>query len=600
MKAIERYFFGGVDPIRPWLLLRLLLLVLAFDCWVDLVPHGGRYGFNDFNVAHFAILDWVLPTPSSGLYVGVVLLTGLLACVQAITRPTRIGVAAVFATYTYGWLMSMLDSYQHHYLISVLLFSCIFFPMPTGGEVFERSRPSSARAWGGLLVAWSLLEVVLGLCGVDSPLSMMFGPGAKVGIPGWVWGARVGLGLLGALLAFLPGAEEAKEEAKEPEPEPEPEPRPKKKKKKKKRKGKKAQTEKPKPQPKEKPKAEPKPVTTTSAWAYVSFCVSCAIVYFYTAVTKLSPDWRDGHALRRLSRTELLDAFESQALQEGLPLFGQMSADGFWRMVAGGAILVQIVSCVGFLMAAAIDRASVRIVGITSMMVLAPLSFHLGAEAGLGLDIGWFSFYMLLISIVVFAPAPMLRLLAERFSAAWESARTKWSGAMDVHAGGMHFVLVAAVATTLGAGWSLDLPGSLGASIVMAVALIASVLVHARRERKDIAREHALGGLIAALLFWTAVAQSDVRFDFYRFVGGEYRRHQEPALALEAYEKANRYVVAPWCVYEGTGRRRELLECYRSERRAEEVATAHGLSFERRDRSSQEEEMRRIVEQDGG
>ena len=54
-----------------------------------------------------------------------------------------------------------------------------------------------------------------------------------------------------------------------------------------------------------------------------------------------------------------------------------------------------------------------------------------------------------------------------------------------------------------------SLPGALGAGIVMAVALIASVVVHLRRERRDIAREHALGGIVAALLFWLAVAQSD-------------------------------------------------------------------------------------------
>ena len=517
---------------------------------------------------------------------------------QAITRPTRIGVAAVFVTYTYGWLMSMLDSYQHHYLLSVLLFSCIFFPMPTGGEIFRRGRPARAAAWGGLLLAWSLLELILGLSGVDSPLTAVVGPGAAVDVPGWIWGVRVGLGLLGGLLAFLPGEEVT---APEPEPEPEPEPRPKKKKRKKKKGSKRRESkqEKPKPKPKQKESSALDP-TTTSAWGYVSFCVSCAIVYFYTAVTKLSPDWRGGNALRRLSRTDLFDAFETQALGEGLPLIGEMSADGFWRMVAGGAILVQIVSSIGFLMAAAIDRTSTRTSRITSLLFFAPLSFHLGAEAGLGLDIGWFSFYMMLVAVVVFAPAAMLRLLTERFSTSWEHLRSRWSNAMDTHSAGMHFTLFVGAVTTIGVGWSLDLPGSLGAGVVMAIALVASVVLHDRRDRTDIAREHALGGLVAALLFWLAVAQSDVRFDFYRFVGGEYRRHQEPALALDAYEKANRYVVAPWCVYDGRGRGRELLECYRSERRAEEVATAFGLVAEKRDRSRQEDEMRQRVEQDGG
>ena len=593
-QLLERYFFGGVDPIRPWLLLRLLLVVLAFDCWIDLVAHGGRYGFNDFNVAHFAVLDWVLPTPSAGLYVGVVLLTGLLAMVEAITRPTRIGVALVFATYTYAWLMSMLDSYQHHYLISVLLFSCIFFPMPTGGQIFRRARPTRTEGWGGLLMAWSALELTLGLCGVDSPLSKVFGPGAAVGVPGWIWGARVAIGLLGALLAFLPGEDTAEEPKPEPKPEPKGEPKSKRKKGKKGKKRKAKETDtKPDPKPDSKPE-KPEP-TTTSAWAYVSFCISCAIVYFYTAVTKLSPDWRDGHALRRLSRTELFDAFEARALGEGLPVLGEMTPDGFWKMVAGGAILMQIVACAGFAMAAARDRMSPRLGAVTSAMVVAPLSFHLGAEAGLGLDIGWFSFYMLLVSAVVFAPASLLRTFSERFSALWDALRQRWSTAMETHAAGLHFTLLLAASSMIAAGWAIDLPGSLGAGVVAAIVVSASVVVHPRRGRPAIAREHALGGLVAALLFWVSIAQSDARFDYYRYVGGEYRRHQEPELALEAYEKANRYVVTPWCVYAG----RELLECYRSERRATEVAEPRGLRVEQRDRSSQEEEMRRLVESGG-
>lgn len=596
MKALlERYFFGAVDPVRPWLLLRLLLIVLAFDCWLDLIPHGGRYGFNDFNVAHFAFLDW-LPTPSAGLYVGVVLLCGFLACVQALTRPTRFGVIAVFATYTYSWMMSMLDSYQHHYLISVLLFSCIFFPMPTGGEVFERARPPKGAAWGGLLVLWAVVEIVLGMSGAETPLSAVLTPGVAVAVPGWIWAVRVGLGLLGTLLAFLPSQDEAK-----PEPEPEPEPEPQKKKKK--RKGKRKKSNKQDAESKAKdtkpPKASSEPAPTTSAWAYVLFCVSCAIVYFYTAVTKLSPDWRDGHALRRLSRTEMLNAFEARALNEGLPLFGEMTADGFWKMVAGGAILVQIVSCVGFLMGAAQDRYGVRFGQITGLLFFAPLSFHLGAEAGLGLDIGWFSFYMMLIATIIFAPATFLRVLMERLAGWWDRLRTQWASTMDTHKVGLQFTLVVGVGTAIAAGWSLDLPGALTATIIASVAVVASVMFHIQRDERAVAREHALGTLVVALLCWFSIAQSDVRFDFYRFVGGEYRRHQEPALALEAYEKANRYVVTPWCVYRGQGRGRELLECYRTEERAMDVAEAYDLRMERRDRSRQEEEMRQLVEAGG-
>ena len=91
---------------------------------------------------------------------------------------------------------------------------------------------------------------------------------------------------------------------------------------------------------------------------------------------------------------------------------------------------------------------------------------------------------------------------------------------------------------------------------------------------------------------WASIAQSDVRFDYYRFVGGEYRRHGEYALALDAYERANAHVVSPWCVYEG----RELLECYRRRETAEAIAEEQGLTVNEWNRQRQEDEMRSYVE----
>ncbi len=46
MKFLERYYFAKVEPLRTALLLRLFLWLLAFDCWIDLIPHGGRYGIS--------------------------------------------------------------------------------------------------------------------------------------------------------------------------------------------------------------------------------------------------------------------------------------------------------------------------------------------------------------------------------------------------------------------------------------------------------------------------------------------------------------------------------------------------------------------------
>lgn len=93
MSLFERYLFSRVDAVRPWLLQRLFLLLFAFDCWVDHASHAGRYGFGAFNVAHFRLLDALAPMPSPGLYVGTLLLAGLVAFTMAMTRPSRVGLA---------------------------------------------------------------------------------------------------------------------------------------------------------------------------------------------------------------------------------------------------------------------------------------------------------------------------------------------------------------------------------------------------------------------------------------------------------------------------------------------------------------------------
>jgi hypothetical protein len=155
MQAWEHYWFGPVAPIRPYLLVKGGLCLLAFDAWMLRVLRGGRYGEGGFNVAHFRWLDTLQPLPSPGLYVGLMLAVGMLAmvCVLADTGPWALALLALM--WTYGWAMSMHDSYQHHYLLSLILTALVFLPRlrvhdvyPTGVVVRARkgrkSRPSSA------------------------------------------------------------------------------------------------------------------------------------------------------------------------------------------------------------------------------------------------------------------------------------------------------------------------------------------------------------------------------------------------------------------------------------------------------------------------
>ncbi len=611
MTLFERYLFARVDSVRPWLLQRLFLVLFAFDCWVDHASHAGRYGFGGFNVAHFDWLDALAPMPSPGLYVGTILLAGLVAFAMAMTRPSRLGLGIVCALYTYGWAMSMLDSYQHHYLLSLVLLAMTFFPRLVRDDVFPVASERGVRV-GGALLAYGLVELVVGIAGGQTPLGL-FGPGNHLPTPAWIWLARGSLALLGGLLAFLP------KEAPKDEASPTPAPVapsvvdvPKGKRKKGKKQSK-LQAASPSPGTdgpsaddllaKKAAKDASKgavgfaasrklaiPTPNTVAWGYVLLTMTTAIVYFYTAITKMSGDWREGHALRRLGQSELLLGLESYVTTDGLPLFGTMAAATFWKLLGTGAILVQIVACVAYLLAPLADApSSTKLRRWLPIFALAPLSFHLLTEVGLVLEIGWFSYYMLLMAFVVLAPARWLRVLGE----GWSELSAKLAHhAQRIPTPARAGLMLAALGL---AGFTIDLPGALVATTLAALLALIGIAVALRDGLPlaggGLAGATALSGLLLAI----AISQSEVRFDYYRFLGGEHRRHDEPAEALAAYEKANEHVLRPHCLYRG----REVIECYRSEERAREIADEHGLELRRRDRQSEAEQMRRLIETRG-
>lgn len=172
--AWDRYWFGGIAAIRPYLLMKVLWCMLAFDVWVLRVPRGGRYGAGGFDVAHFRWLDALQPLPSPGLYVGLMLTVGMLALVCALTDAGRWARALVALMYTYGWAMSLHDIYQHHYFLSLALATFVFFPRLRARDLFatevkpparkrRRAMPSepgrlTVSAWG-----YALLGATLGI-----------------------------------------------------------------------------------------------------------------------------------------------------------------------------------------------------------------------------------------------------------------------------------------------------------------------------------------------------------------------------------------------------------------------------------------------------
>jgi len=143
MNALDRFFLREHGASRAYLFSRVFLLMLALDTWMLMIGHAGRYGVAGFNVAHFGWLDALQPTPSASGYVAVLLLSGLLSLYVALTGVRRSSVLGLFLLYTYSWSMSMLDSYQHHYFLSLVLFCLAFFPQTSALEIHP---PADVRA----------------------------------------------------------------------------------------------------------------------------------------------------------------------------------------------------------------------------------------------------------------------------------------------------------------------------------------------------------------------------------------------------------------------------------------------------------------------
>ena len=271
------------------------------------------------------------------------------------------------------------------------------------------------------------------------------------------------------------------------------------------------------------------------------FGLSCAIVYFYTAVTKLSPQWRTGEPLRTLGRTEFLLGWERSWIAGG------GSATELWATLAAGAIAAQLGSCVGYVAATQRERFRRRWLRVAlTLAMVAPLGFHLGTER-LSLNIGWFSYYMIWIALVFFLTTPTLQALgrAVTFPSRWLAAR--WWRLRADHADRRSGTLVLTgltAAGTVAVGHIVDLPGAPAAGAIAGVALVLVALRAVRQGRVYAARVATVSTALAALLAWASIAHSDVRFECYRILGGAHRRHGRWEAALAAYMKANRYAPA--------------------------------------------------------
>lgn len=161
--AWRRYWFEH-DVLRTRLALWRFVFfgLLAADFWFVLLPHAPRFGAGGFNVSQIPALDPYLPLPTPAIVGSLYLLGGFLALAIALgVHPKRCLVAlAPIYVGTYAWSQS--DSYQHHYLISLVLVLLAFVPE----AAWTHPKPGEAthvRSWAvrlvyvqiGLMYAWT-------------------------------------------------------------------------------------------------------------------------------------------------------------------------------------------------------------------------------------------------------------------------------------------------------------------------------------------------------------------------------------------------------------------------------------------------------------
>lgn len=134
----------------PWAKLVVFRFVffglMAVDAFLQL-RHAPRYGAGGFNVPHF---DW-LPLPDPGR-ASITFVHGALCLLFAlVAQGALVRVALPLATALYGWayFSSQLDSFQHHYLMWLLLVILCFAPrapdpLPKGAAA---GAPRTVASW---------------------------------------------------------------------------------------------------------------------------------------------------------------------------------------------------------------------------------------------------------------------------------------------------------------------------------------------------------------------------------------------------------------------------------------------------------------------
>lgn len=136
----RRFWFEGEERSRAAVFRVVFFALLAVDAW-NQVEHASRYGAGLFNVSHFPALDAWLPMPRASWVLVGTITQAWLALRVAFGVNLRGSLAALTALFGWTYFSSQLDSYQHHYLVFLLLLIC------TAGVWLEARAPNELPGW---------------------------------------------------------------------------------------------------------------------------------------------------------------------------------------------------------------------------------------------------------------------------------------------------------------------------------------------------------------------------------------------------------------------------------------------------------------------
>jgi hypothetical protein len=488
---VNDFFHGSHGASRSYLFHKVFLLLLALDAWALMIGHAGRYGAANFNAAHFDWLDAVQPMPSNASYIGVLLLAGLLSLTLMLTGISRRLMAVLFVLYTYSWAMSLLDSYQHHYFVSLILGCMVFFPqlgardlqpplpaLPESegarkkqGRERERLEGIERRGWWFTALAVVLVTIYATVDNRGRVFTVFF----------------LCAGALAACVLWVA------------------------------------------------PKVSEAPVMAR-AFGWNLLGATVCIVYLFTALAKTDPAWLGGFTIQRIGTTKLALA----SLVEWSEAFG-IPANRFWSLFAIAVIPQELFMGAAYLCAVLRDQQPSKLLnGICWAAVALAIALHVGAEA-MELEIGWFSHYMLLFAATYLLPLSIVDRLAVVLS--WpgrflSGLIERWERDAPSKVVAVLTVLGSA-ALVMAATYFVDLPGAIaiGGIAVGTLAVVSAVCL----VRGIDPRRLGIATALAAALMWIAIAASPVRWDYYRFRAGDLDKRGELEAALHAYEHGERY-----------------------------------------------------------